>query len=449
MRDGAGSFDISAIDFDTASPSIAATARLRWDDGDGTLAFGLKGGNTNLNIGQENIALCYNGTGSPISKGQVVYISSAQGQRPSIALASAISELGSSKVFGVTAEAIASGAEGFVATFGVVAGIDTSGFTEGAVLWLSASAGKATTSKPLSPTHLVFVGYCLKVNESSGRIFVNPQNGYELEELHDVLITSVSDNDVITYNQSSSLWVNQNLAAAIQEVDGPGSGIDADLLDSHDSSYFINTSTDVQEKTGNMTFHGTLTVNELVVSGSSTFIATQDLSVTDSLIFLASEQYDSDGLDIGFIGSYGDGTTSSASHYHASFTRDASENKWKLLSNGPAPVNNVIDYTDPSVEFGILKIGALEVSSSAVVTNFNADLLDGLNASYFQSAETASVTFAPINSPTFTGAMTINSSVTANTNIQFGSSTLGIVLKSPDGTNYLVTVNDDGSLTPS
>ena len=228
--------------FDTASPALGAIGGLVWDDGEGTLSLGLKGGNVNLQVGQENVALCYNGTASTIPNGSVVYISSAQGQRPSIALATAATEQGSSKVFGITTEDISVGTEGFVATFGIVNGINTLGFTEGAALWLSASAGKLTQTKPDSPTHLVFVAYCLKVNASSGRIFVNPQNGYELEELHDVLITSASNNHIISYNAASGLWVNKSLLNAIKEVDGTGSGIDADLLDGLDSTYFLPTS---------------------------------------------------------------------------------------------------------------------------------------------------------------------------------------------------------------
>lgn len=224
--------------FDTASPALPAVGGLVWDGGEGTLSLGLKGGNLNLEIGQENIALCYNGTASAIAKGNVVYVSGAQGQRPSIDIATAATEQGSSKVFGIAAESIASGAEGFVATFGVVPEINTQGFTEGAALWLSASPGKFTQTKPLSPNHLVFVGYCLKSNANSGRIFVNPQNGYELEELHNVLITSASNNNIISYNAASGIWINKNILDAIKEVDGTSSGLDADLLDGQHGSYY-------------------------------------------------------------------------------------------------------------------------------------------------------------------------------------------------------------------
>ena len=392
-RSASGSFKIGAVDFHTASPVPLAVGRMTWDDGEGTVSLGLKGGAVNLEIGQEEVAFCYNGTGLTITGGEVVRVIGVQGQRPRIALASALTESGSSKTFGIAAHDILNGEEGFVATFGIVPEINTSLFAEGDALWLSASAGQFTNVMPTSPYHAVFIGYCLKSAPSSGRVFVKIQNGYEIGELHDVLITSLNNKEILSYNQSASLWVNKNLATAITEVDGVGSGIDSDLFHGFEPFFFVNTSSAVQEKTGNFTFHGALTVNELVISGSALTISTTNVAIEDSVIQLALSQYNSDGLDIGFVGSYGDGGTSSANHYHVSFARDASQNKWKLLSKSPAPVNNVFDYTDPAIEFGVLQIAALEVSSSVTVTNFNADMLDGYHQSYFLPAETASVVY--------------------------------------------------------
>lgn len=265
--------------FDTTASAAPTVGGLIWDDGEGTLSFGLKGGNVNLQIGQENVALCYNGTASSIPNGAVVYITGAQGQRPSIALATATSEEGSSKVFGITTEPIGVGAEGFVATFGIVNEVNTSEFSEGAALWLSASPGKITTSKPLSPTHLVFIGYCLKVNSNSGRIFVNPQNGYELEELHDVLITSASQNHIISYNAASALWTNKNILDAIKEVDGVGSGIDADLLDGQQGTYYMPSSA-----SNNFLFIDTASATYLRQDTASATYLRQDSPLSTTLI---------------------------------------------------------------------------------------------------------------------------------------------------------------------
>lgn len=279
-RDADQSFDITGVDFDTTDSIAAAVGRLSWDDGEGTLRLGLKGGNVNLQLGQENVALCYNGTGSTITNGAVVYISGAQGQRPSIALADADTEATSSKTFGIATEDIANGAEGFVATFGIVNGLNTTGFTEGQALWLSSTAGQLTNVKPSAPTHAVFVGYCLKVNSSSGRIFVNPQNGYEIEELHNVSISSLADNHILSYDNATSLWKNQGLAAAIQEVDGPSSGIDADLLDGQHGSYYAPI--DSPALTGTPTAPTAAATTNTTQIATTAFVRTEVANLVDS-----------------------------------------------------------------------------------------------------------------------------------------------------------------------
>ncbi len=196
------------IDFDTTASPAAAIGRLAWDSGDGTLTVGLAGGNVNLQIGQENIVLSYNGSGSTIAAGKVVAVSGAQGQRPSIVLADADTEPLSAATLGITTESIANGAEGFVTTFGVVRGIDTSGFTAGNPIYLSQTAGSFTATRPSAPAHTVFLGWVVKVNASSGEVFVHISNGWELDELHNVLISSPTDGQALTYDQTAGVWKN-------------------------------------------------------------------------------------------------------------------------------------------------------------------------------------------------------------------------------------------------
>lgn len=200
------------ISFDT-TPETSSTSpgTLYWSEGEGTFVAQLKGGNIDLDIGQENVVLCYNGSGSAMTVGQVVYISGAQGQRPSITLSDASTDPTSKKSLGFVSEAIANGSEGFVTTFGVIKGVDTFGFTEGGAIYLSTTTGEYTQTNPTQPDHSVFLGYCLKASQTAGRIFVNPQNGYEIEELHNVLITSVQDGQYLAYSSASSLWTNQDL----------------------------------------------------------------------------------------------------------------------------------------------------------------------------------------------------------------------------------------------
>lgn len=197
------------IQFDTTNAAATAIARLGWDNGEGTLVLGLKGGNVNMPIGEMVYQMCYNGTGSSIAKGSVVYISGAQGQRPSVTLALAGSDATSARTFGVAAEAIANGAEGIVVEFGIVHGLNTSSYSVGQTLYLSGTTpGAFQTTKPVAPTHLVYVANVISVSSTAGRIFVKIQNGYELEELHDVLITAPTGGQALVYDGASGLWKN-------------------------------------------------------------------------------------------------------------------------------------------------------------------------------------------------------------------------------------------------
>lgn len=197
------------IQFDTTNTTGTAVAKLGWDDGEGTLVVGLKGGNVDMPLGEMVYQMCYNGTGSSIPKGKIVYISGGQGQRPRITLAQANSDATSARTFGVTAEAIANGAEGIVVEFGIIQGIDTSTYTNGQTLYLSSTtAGAFQTTKPVAPEHLVYVANVISVSSTAGRIFVKVQNGYELDEIHDVLISSPSNGQALTYDSASGLWKN-------------------------------------------------------------------------------------------------------------------------------------------------------------------------------------------------------------------------------------------------
>lgn len=197
-----------------ASGNTSPIGVMQWDDGEGTVTLGLKGGNTTIDLGQDNVIIVNNGTASSLTKGQVVYVSGAQGQRPKVNLALATTDLTSARTLGIVNETITAGAEGFVTTFGVVRNIDTSAFTAGSGLFLSATTpGALTMVRPVAPNHGVFVGWCLNSSVSAGRIFVEVQNGYELEEIHDVLITSPASGDILRYDSSNSTWKNTPLTS--------------------------------------------------------------------------------------------------------------------------------------------------------------------------------------------------------------------------------------------
>lgn len=200
----------SAVQFSTVN--IDGQTTLSWDNQQKTLTFPTT--DVDVRVGQDLHTLVRNTTGATIPKGKVVYITGATGNKKTIALASNSIEIESATVFGVTEQEIANNADGFVIAQGLVTGLATNTLTEGAAIWLDSTPGNVTTTKPVSPEHLVLIGYCVSSSSSNGIIYVKVQNGYELEELHDVLITSVADNEVLAYDSTSELWKNQTAAEA-------------------------------------------------------------------------------------------------------------------------------------------------------------------------------------------------------------------------------------------
>ena len=151
-----------------------------------------------------------------ITKGQVVYIFGASGDRASVKLAKNTSDTFSSKTLGIVREDIAAGQAGWITTQGQVSGINLGGYTPGDILWLDSIPGGFTTTKPQAPYHAVFLGVVERANVGNGLIYVKPQNGVELDELHDVRITSLANNEIIRYNSALGYWENKSVESILQ-----------------------------------------------------------------------------------------------------------------------------------------------------------------------------------------------------------------------------------------
>lgn len=153
--------------------------------------------------------VAYNNTGSTILKGSVVYVTGSQGSHPTIALAQANSEMTSAGTIGFAYTDISDATTGYVQTGGNLKQVNTLGLTEGVTIYLSdTTPGAYTTTKPTAPNHMVVLGWVITASASAGRIFIRVDNGYELDELHNVLITTIANNDILKYNSSTGLWNN-------------------------------------------------------------------------------------------------------------------------------------------------------------------------------------------------------------------------------------------------
>jgi hypothetical protein len=144
-----------------------------------------------------------------ISKGQAVYVSSADGTNMIVSKASNATEGTSSKTMGLLESTVAINGTANVVTEGLIAGLDTTGANAaGDPVWLGTDGNLiyGLTNKPSAPAHLVFIGVVTRRNANNGEIFVKVQNGFELDELHDLSVKNASDGDMIKYVASTGLW---------------------------------------------------------------------------------------------------------------------------------------------------------------------------------------------------------------------------------------------------
>lgn len=214
-------FPDSTTQSTAASGLIDAALNTSLIAGNG-IDFSFNGLTQELTIATNNVAAtsaeslitqCYNDTGETLNKMTVVYINGRNGNLPTIVKAQADGESGSSKTYGVVAEDILDNHSGTVISFGALIDLDTNQFSsaEGSTLYLSSTvAGGITTAKPSAPDHLVSIGKIIRNHNNQGIIQVYIQNGFEINELHNVSISSIANNDILVYNSGTSLWENNS-----------------------------------------------------------------------------------------------------------------------------------------------------------------------------------------------------------------------------------------------
>jgi len=162
------------IDYEETGNETEGT--VFWNGQEGTTTRILKGGVVALQDGQELfVPRCVNKTGADIPNGSVVYVSGAQGNRPTIALADADTYATSYKTIGVTTEEIADNAEGYVTISGTVRGLDTSSLDAGDCVFLSTTAGEFATTQPADGKMRIFVGMITKSHVTDGHLCVKIQ----------------------------------------------------------------------------------------------------------------------------------------------------------------------------------------------------------------------------------------------------------------------------------
>jgi hypothetical protein len=187
--------NVGSIDFDTSPANAGAVARMQWNNTDGTLDIGLKGGAVTLQVGQEQVARVVNKTGADLLEAQyrAVRVDDAQGQRLAVKLAQADTAANAKGTLGIVTETIQNNQEGFITLTGQVREINTTGslqgetWNDGDALWLSpTTAGGLTNIRPIAPYFKVAVGYVEYAHINHGKIFVRVGEALGFDDLHNM-----------------------------------------------------------------------------------------------------------------------------------------------------------------------------------------------------------------------------------------------------------------------
>jgi hypothetical protein len=250
--------------------------------------------------------------GLAISAGQVVYVTGASGNNIIIGLAQANAELTSSKTIGISESTLANNATGYVITEGLLTvSISAPTAVEGDPIWLSPTTAGGmvfgAANKPVAPNHMVYLGVVTrKTGNTVVEIFVKVQNGSELDELADVLITSPTAGQALM--RGASLWSNRSL-------------VSADISDATENA---TPNTIVKRGTqGGAAFAGT---NGIAISATST-TATAVSAVSTNSTAVYGESGSSDGGFFGSIFGTGLSTYTDAGDYHAKFGPSSGDNR--------------------------------------------------------------------------------------------------------------------------
>jgi hypothetical protein len=213
--------------------------------GDGTLATFP----SIISQAQNLVTEVYNKSGATITKGTVVYINGGQGNLPTIAKALATGDSTSAQTYGIVQADITNNNNGYVVAAGRLTDIDTQAYTEGTQLYLSSTtAGTYTSTKQYAPAHLVYVGIIVRSHPTQGVIEVKIQNGYELDEIHNVAAQTPTNNDGLFWESSTSLWKNKSIATILgytpqAQLNGTGFVKASGTSITYDNSTYVTTDT--------------------------------------------------------------------------------------------------------------------------------------------------------------------------------------------------------------
>lgn len=205
------------IDFNTnySGNPQQVIGRLNWSIDDGTLEIGMGGvGEVTQQIGLEQFFLVKNQSGSQLDKGKVIRASGTLGNSSRILADYMIADNTIPYYFtlGIATQDIDNGDDGYITKFGLIRGVNTTGslysetWVDGDILYLSPTIlGGLTKFEPNEPNLKIQMALVIKAN-ANGSMFVRPDLGSRLEDLHDLQTSGATNGDLISFDSLDSIW---------------------------------------------------------------------------------------------------------------------------------------------------------------------------------------------------------------------------------------------------
>jgi hypothetical protein len=202
----------NSINFDITPSTVPTTeSSMYWDADKGAIAYVMQGGDVIQEIGESQYM--YIQASASITKGQVVMFTGAIGGSGTPTGAPATGITDGTYIIGIAAEDITVSTSGFVQTFGILKPINTTGIATGEILWYNpAVTGGFTATKPTAPNVVVQVAAVTAGNSAGGALFIRITAGSKLGETDsNVLFSSLTGGNLISYDQTAGYWKNINL----------------------------------------------------------------------------------------------------------------------------------------------------------------------------------------------------------------------------------------------
>jgi hypothetical protein len=229
--EGGSETETDAIIFNTLANVTVTNGEMAWDNDEKrrTVAVGING-DTFYMFQDEIIRIR---ASAPITKGQVVMFTGTLGASGGLtgAPASGLTPEQANYILGVAEDNFNTNDWGNVKTLGEIFNIDTTG---GAENWQQSDvlyynplvAGGLTNVKPTAPAAIAVIAAVVYVSASAGILFVRPTYGSVLGGMNgDVNLTNVANNEIISYDSGSQVWVNLPPANVVAGIGLDGGGL--------------------------------------------------------------------------------------------------------------------------------------------------------------------------------------------------------------------------------